>query len=362
MLVLQKEHSEQQAIRSEMFTEVCRALDDAGARWCVVCGHTAYPEDVKPHDVDILVEEKRFGEMAAIFARVSRLNVAQCIKRESTAIRYETVSYASDGAPVLLSFDIFSDVRYPGGVLMDGEDFLQGRTRCRDLFWIPRPAVEFTYYLLKKLEKSSRLGEQEFAPSHGERLCQLYSADPVGSRRELAKLLDKADVELVATAACNGTWQYVLRERVDLYESMLRNAARQRTLGVLRYWLRDLSRRVERICRPTGMLVVFRGNGGAVEQATIKDWLEPLAPQAFRRITFLATHTRVGLRELMAGLWRSSLVVWASTNEPPARIRQHADVVINVNDLGAGELGIEVQRRILDSITERTSRRGGVEW
>src|SRR5438477_12391047 len=132
MLLLQKQQSERQSTLSQMFIDVCRALDAANVRWCIVCGHVPYPDEVKPHDVDILVEPSRFDDIPRILGNLPKLKIAQCIVRESTAIRYETVTYASDGAPVLLSFDVFSDVRYPHSVLMEAEEFLVERERRRD--------------------------------------------------------------------------------------------------------------------------------------------------------------------------------------------------------------------------------------
>src|SRR5205085_1838869 len=104
-----------------------------------------------------------------ILGKLESIQIAQCIIRESTAYRYEIVSYIQSGQPVILSLDVFSDIRYPGAVYMTAEDFLAARSRCKDLFWIPPAHVEFAYYLLKKLEKSSRIGPKEFDDAHGQR-------------------------------------------------------------------------------------------------------------------------------------------------------------------------------------------------
>src|SRR4051794_29975933 len=102
------QRSEKQVKLSEMFLKVVAALEQAGLRWCIVSGYSTYPEDVKPHDVDILVEPERFAEVGRILGKLEGIEIAQCIIRESTAYRYEIVSYTENGEPVILSLDVFS--------------------------------------------------------------------------------------------------------------------------------------------------------------------------------------------------------------------------------------------------------------
>src|SRR2546421_10516577 len=100
------EKTEKQQKLSEMFVKVSAALDAAQMRWCIVSGYATYPEDVKPHDVDILVEPARFKEMPRILGAIEEIEIAQAIQRESTAIRDEIVTYRSADEPVILSLDI----------------------------------------------------------------------------------------------------------------------------------------------------------------------------------------------------------------------------------------------------------------
>jgi len=358
---------EHAATRSDMFIRVCRALDEAKLNWCIVCGHNNYPEDVKPHDVDVLIEPGEFARAGEVIART--LRTAQIIIRESNAWRYETFEYVkTDGSPAMLSFDLFSDIRYPGGVLMEADEFLKERQRSRDLFWTPPARAEFGYYLLKKLEKSSRLGECEFDNGHGARLSELYRADPEGCRAMARKMLGDADADLVVSAAQANDWEAVRSARKRLFETIQRNARRGKVLSVVGYWVADLRRRIRRILEPTGMWICFIGDRKAPGVDFIGQCVAPLEPQAFRGIHVEAAVTRY-FKQVMPHKLRSRLVYECATRDEAvmrwSRWRRQ-DLVMNVGDLAVGDnglaVGIEIQREILEYLANRTARRFGIPW
>jgi hypothetical protein len=365
MLLMHKAQSEHAhaGIRSDMFIRVCKAFDAANLNWCIVCGHKNYPEDVKPHDVDVLVDPHHFRQAGAIIGRT--LRVAQCIMRESNAWRFETFRYADDGSAVLLSFDLFADIRYPGGVLMRADEFLKGRQRSRDLFWIPPAHAEFGYYLLKKLEKSSRVGEHEFDASHGKRLSELFRADEKGGRAIAQKMLGGMDADLAISAAMAEDWEAVRSARKRLFNTIQRRATRPHPLSVAGYWITDTRRRLWRMMQPTGLWIIFTGKPTAPDKDIVADLLEPLAPQAFRIITVRAGMDDNYYKAVQRPKFRSHLIASCVTHEQVMQRmgrRSRPDLVIPLGDAlqverQSAAVASELHHQILEFLAARTSRR-----
>jgi thymidylate kinase len=263
-----------------MLLKISAALERAGVRWCIPSGYADYPEHVEPNDVDIIVEPKRFLEVAQIMADLPDINVVQYRLHEATAIRYDVVSYTDERIPVLLGIDIWCDIRNLGAVFMSPEEFFATRRRFREVFWVPDPSVEFAYYLMRRLAKSTSLGP--FDARHGVRLSHLYREDPQGCLRQLARFFPQVEARLVADAAASGHWEPIRKQSARLFKTMLLNMGRKQPLSLLRYAAGDLWRRIRRIAQPTGLIVAFLGPDGAGKSTVMERVQQGLFPQAFR--------------------------------------------------------------------------------
>jgi len=199
--------------------------------------------------------------VAKIIANLSEGNFVQSWRHEATAIRYEIVSYTDERVLVSLGLDVCCDFRSPGAVFMSPEEFLAHRRRFRQALWIPAPATEFAYYLVKRLAKSLRL--KPFDASQGARLSELYREDPTGCLRQLARFFPAGEARLIAAAAESGHWEPICRQSARLFKSMLRKMGREHPLNVLRYWVDEIWRRITRIAQPTGLMVALLGPDGA---------------------------------------------------------------------------------------------------
>ena len=77
--------------------------------------------------------------------------------------------------------DSTADYRHFGGLWLRADEVLASRRWHANGFWIPAPAHEFIYYLIKRLNKS------DFTAQHGLKLHRLYAEDPQGSDQQLAR-------------------------------------------------------------------------------------------------------------------------------------------------------------------------------
>jgi len=283
MLLREPPISPVQRTCSEMLLKVCAGLEQASIDWCVPHGYATYPEDVDPNDVDMVVRPESVHDVPRVIARLPGMHLVQFrIHNGGTAIRYDVVSHTPERIPVLLGIDVFSDIRDLGTVLMGSEEFFAGRRRFKEVFWIPQPSVEFGHYLLKKLGKSAHFGGDALDGEHEVCLSALYSEDPMGCRRQLARFFPKAEAELIAEAAEHRRWDAVRAQIASLRRAAARKLRLAQPRDLLRYWAGDLLKGIRRVLQPTGVMVAFLGLDGSGKSAVIERIMETLGHQAFQ--------------------------------------------------------------------------------
>ncbi|MGH2533355.1 MAG: dTMP kinase [Thermomicrobiales bacterium] len=261
-----------------MLAPLIEAWNAAGIRYCILHGYEGYPERV-PSDVDCLMPAAMLPRrLATTFqpnGSSAKSAVVQWLQHEATA-HYFIVAHKESGRPwSFLPIDASSDYRRNGRVFYRGDEILATRRRSGS-FWIPSPAVEFGYYLAKKLAKGS------LTTAHGGRLSELYRHDPSGCDREIVRLLGHNRGRLVIAAASSGRWDEVQRSLAMLRAHLLRQAAVRRPLETAGYWVTNLARLAARVVRPTGLLVAILGADGSGKSTVIAAVQRDLAP-AFRR-------------------------------------------------------------------------------
>ncbi len=277
MLLTQLRISPERCACSELLLDVCAALDRAGIEWCVPHGYAAYPEDVNPNDVDLVVRPAHLADVPRVLARVPGVRLVQVrVHDGGTSIRYDLASRTPWGALVLLGVDVSSDIRDLGTVLMSAEEFLAGRRRFKDVFWVPPPSVEFGHYVLKKLAKSARFGREALDARHAATLSGLYDADPEGCRQQLDRFFPRAEAQLIAGAAERHDWEPVRTHIARLRRAAARKVRLARPGHLLRYWAGDLARGIRRVLQPTGLIIAFLGLDGSGKSATIARLAEVL--------------------------------------------------------------------------------------
>jgi hypothetical protein len=230
-------------------------------------------------DVDIVVETRGLSRVEAIvrrFAREHRVALVQDIQHEIGA-RYFVLSWIVAGMVRFLHLDICSDYRRDGRLFLRARQILAGRrtTVCRGVLRsvelsVPRPAVNFIYYLLKKIDKGA------LDPVQADLLAAEYAGEPHLARRLLRRHLPRS-AELVSAAAQDNEWHPIIA-RID----KLRHELRQYLPSAIPD-LRELARIAIRCARPTGLAVVMLGIDAAdfhrAAEATAASWI-----RAFRGV------------------------------------------------------------------------------
>jgi thymidylate kinase len=262
---------------SEVLQGLLDLLNASEVPYCVLHGYNDFPAGIAS-DVDCLVTAEFLPtKLARLIARERRhlgASLVQWLQHEATAHYFVLATDPAGAPPRFLAFDVSGDYRARGRAFYSGSDILGQRQRY-DGFWVPLPAVEFGYSLVKRIGKSS-LDE-----SHARRLRELYAQDPSGCRREIARFWHAADSRLIVSAIDQGSWADLVRAVPMLRRHLLAPT----TLAGLRnraaYWAREGVRRAGRWRRPTGILLVLLGPDGAGKSTISVSLRERLAP-AFR--------------------------------------------------------------------------------
>ncbi|MCI3951192.1 MAG: thymidylate kinase [Burkholderiales bacterium] len=265
-------------------------LESEKIDYCVMGDTGGYPYRI-PSDVDIVVSPQAFagiGRTVARFCRAYDASPVQMIRHEQTAIYFVLAWYAQCGALRFLAVDFCSDYFRQGRRLLTARDILEGRERPPDesgsagRFYVPRPAVRFIYYLVKKI------GKGELGDAHANYLSAQWHDDVYGAAEWVSRFWPATrDAELLTHAAAMNEWMEVVRAIPGLQRALRRGHPRS-----LKWVLAEWRRRLVRVLHPTGMVVAFLGADGSGKSSVIERALAELQP-VFRRIRYVHLRPRV---------------------------------------------------------------------
>lgn len=266
--------------KSECLTLFFSFLNNNEIPYAVV-GDTRSLPDIVPSDIDIVVScdaFKRINHIVKEFTVEVDCELVQILQHESTAAYFVLSFFGADNKVEYIHPDICSDYFRNGRPYVRAEEILQdsrvaiSTDGSNKFFKVSAPEVEFSYYLIKKVDKGY-LNNQQF-----EHLLQQYEAEPEKCKAKLlnywkaketktiVKALEAADFELLKSALPLLRSQLVIRTKITLKE----------------HW-EELQRKLKRVLNPTGLVIVFLGPDGAGKTA-IGERLElDLAP-AFRGV------------------------------------------------------------------------------
>jgi hypothetical protein len=254
-----------------------RFLDESGIRYCVLGDTRAYPDRIRG-DVDIVVPADVLATMPGIlfrFCRAQQLQLIQILGQERTAMCAVLAWSGNEDKPCFLAVDLCSDYRRHGipvfaaAAALDGPRPAVNASGRYKGFPVPAPAIQFIYYLVKKIDKL-RLDCRQ-----ADYLTACWRQDPEGSKVQLRRFWPD-DVVLISRAAGSGDWSPVQATLPALRATLRR--ARPRTY---RYHPRQWGRKLARLLQPNGLVVAIEGADGCNNRRMIAEVLADMAP-AFR--------------------------------------------------------------------------------
>lgn len=272
------------ATKTQMLLNLLRDLEPDEI--AILHGYLDYPTHI-PSDVDI-IGRKNVLDRLKYLASTGRYKAVQVIQHEATCYYWVFSARGENRKPAFLHLDYAADYRRDGRVFYRAEDLLVHRRMYKEIFPVLPPALEFGYYVVKKV------GKGRLEARHEKRLTELFRHDPEGCSKELARFFPENEFQILIQAAESGDWSQVRARIRTLRMAMLRKVAAERPWDVVSYYVGDLNRRVRRVLQPTGLVVAFMGMDGSGKSTVIKEVGRDLLP-AFRRKKVI--HLRPSLRE-----------------------------------------------------------------
>ena len=265
-------------VRREMFGDFCDALESQHIPYVILAGHRDYPERIAS-DVDFMVSERDFDRLPAILNApecVRGAQIVQILEHEISA-RYFVLARQEGDRIAYLHPDSAASYRLDARLWLRSEAVLATRRRSTGGFWIPAAAIEFEYYLFKRLEK------QCVEARHLEQLSSLLDEDAAGCRESLQRMFPPGLVEAVATAIVDVDVDWFRARRQSLAGWLLASIPREPISSRVRSRLRDSLRMFRRLTNPTGFIVAILGPDGS-GKTTVIEHIEKEFSCAFRSV------------------------------------------------------------------------------
>ncbi|MBR1609200.1 MAG: hypothetical protein IJ678_06255 [Kiritimatiellae bacterium] len=329
--------------KKSAFFRLVDLLNREEIRYAMVGNTDEYPDRIGS-DVDIVTDRAGMEKFhhAVWNLEADGLRVVQRFRHEITAFYYILAFKTRDDGWDFVQPDICTDYFRRAVKLLDAGPML-ARSRpkqCPDCpggeFRVLSPADEFVYYFLKKIGKEKPLTESQFR-----HLREVFALDPEGCRGRMAPF--GRAVRSAVSAFEAGDASRLSISIPEIKRDILSS-------GVLPHPVRfrDSLRKIDRVLKPTGIVVAFDGDGGETGK-TVENLHRALAG-AFRRHVDFDSRRNPGPRAVFAAKASSTLV--SLRGKPGAGLRPFVDLF-----LPGGIAPTTAVETVLDFAAARAKRR-----
>lgn len=262
-------------------------------------------------DIDIVIGSLKDAELVRTMQRFcaeTGVSLVQELQHEWSARCFVLVWPDGNGGLYSIRPDICGDYVQTGRTVLSAGELLAGcRVDVAAGHRVPAPAIEFIYYLTKKVAKG------QIDDRHSAHLSAAWRESPEGARAGLARFWPEEDAALLARAAENEDWRDVREALPRLY-----SALRRRLFWAPGARRREVDRLWDRLMRPAGFTVALLGADGCGKSSVIDRMIPALSP-AFRQTRRLHLRPRFGLPAATRG---------APVDDPHALPRRNAVVSV----------------------------------
>ena len=254
---------------SDFFRLFFKELERLDIPYVILHSYDRFPEEISS-DVDYAVQTDDLPKLAGIQCTLAESHgwrLAHGV--ESHIYAYSSVVIDAKEPCSFLQLDACSHYVEGNWFFLKDAALLNDRRRLRD-FYVPAPAVEFSYLLAKALGKF-----QPLAPRLA-RLRDLWEREPAKTEEQFRNLCGTAQGTLV---------EWFAKPAADW--GRLRRAVLERNRFGWRQRARESLRALKRLCRPVGLHLVLLGSDGS-GKSTLLELIGPLLerPLFRRRLIF----------------------------------------------------------------------------
>lgn len=248
-------------------------------QYCIVGNTTGLPDKIHS-DIDIIIRPSQIPKVKELlrnFAQNNRIKIAQIIQHEQVAWKY-TFSWEEDRLmPNFLHIDFCGDFFRNGHSFIAARELLKGRikrksdTNKKMSFYTPKPAEAFIYYLIKKINK------QELNNRQKKYLKDEWDKDPVGCKEQIKRFWTEKESKEITRSIETNNWN-----ALETSIPRLKKSFQKKLSFSILHFLKELKRVIQRIMKPTGLLVAFIGPDGSGKSSITQNIIHDLAP-AFKK-------------------------------------------------------------------------------
>jgi serine acetyltransferase/thymidylate kinase len=274
---------------SLLLTEFFRLLEARGIAYCVMGDTRELPKSIGS-DVDIVIPQDVVHSLPKLlhdYCDIYRLRLVQCLQHEANAYYFVVALEEFDGTMAFLALDLCGDYYRRARRLLTAKEVTTSAEVAVDAtgnakgFKVCAPAMEFCYYLLKKIDK------EQLAARHAAHLTQQWHRDPVGAAQMIKRFFGRSfEARLLSSAAESGDWTTVAK-LLPRMRARLHRRIRVRPAAMFA----EVARRWRRWRQPTGLLVAALGPDGSGKSSAILA-VDRQIRQAFRQSAIV--HLRPG--------------------------------------------------------------------
>jgi thymidylate kinase len=259
-------------IRCQVGSLLISKLSSECKAYCILTGYEQFPRSFDT-DIDFMVDSADFNRMPSIvnqLAQETGTQLFQSVQHELSARAFFLVSQSGPRLAVVQP-DSTSDYRHFGSLWLSAKEILAARRWHANGFWIPAPAHEFIYYLIKRLNK------RDFNAQHGLKLHHLYAEDTQSSDQLLARFWSAEKARLLSSMAASGNWADLQMNLGSFRDELMRNTSESflQKCAAIR---ERVSHFLDRVVQPTGAWIAFMGPDGCGKSSVIEAVADQFAP------------------------------------------------------------------------------------
>lgn len=264
-------------VQSRVARLLIQKLSEECGRYCILTGYEELPERFDT-DIDFMVSTMDFERVPGLIDAIAAetgTSLFQVIPHELSARAFRLAANQANGL-TFIQPDSCADYRHFGKLWLRADELLAGRRWHPNGFWILGPHHEFSYYLIKRINK------RDFTVSHGARLSHLYSEEPKACDAMLRRFWGAQSASALAGMAASADWTPLIQD-LQRFRDELREHPAERFPANLTSYGRRAAHTLERILQPTGGWIAFIGPDGCGKSSVIDAMVAEFAP-AFQKI------------------------------------------------------------------------------
>jgi thymidylate kinase len=250
-------------VKASVARALLNKLDSDCKAYCILSGYDNLPDSFET-DIDFMVSAddlERAPSLVADLGRETGTKLFHTVGHELSA-RAFSLGYQAGDKLIIVQPDSSADYRHYGLLWLRADEVLAARRRHPRGFWIPSAAHEFTYYLIKRLNKR-HLNDQ-----HTEKLHRLYVEDPEGCERMIARFWKGRNRTVLMRMAEANDWTGLEAGFESIRSELIQNSA-ETLIEKIKTSPMHLMHHLNRVLYPTGGWIAIMGPDGAGKSAVI---------------------------------------------------------------------------------------------